>query len=99
MKSLPNIINKIYLVIKTIFLCNIGKLRCSGYKVYPDGTPCFGCSDCTFNLKDRLYIYMFKMFLVEFDVIAVLGFGHFRVERKIGKQRMGIYIPWYRGFI
>ena len=33
---------KIKYAVKIIF----GKLRCSGYGVYPNGIKCIGCSDC-----------------------------------------------------
>lgn len=38
-----------YMVVKRIYyfiLVKIGKCRCSGYGIYPNGVKCPGCSDC-----------------------------------------------------
>lgn len=37
---------KLFTKIKYAFKIIFGKLRCSGYGVYPNGIKCFGCSDC-----------------------------------------------------
>jgi hypothetical protein len=50
------------------------------------------------KLFDKFIIYTFEPYLINFKIIKVKGFGSFIVETKSG-QRMGIYIPWYKGLI
>lgn len=37
---------QLFLNIKYFVLVKLGKLRCSGWKVYPNGVRCCGCGDC-----------------------------------------------------
>jgi hypothetical protein len=37
---------RFFLNIKYFVLVKLGKLRCSGWKVYPNGVRCCGCGDC-----------------------------------------------------
>ena len=43
----------LYTRIKYWVLVKIGKLRCSGYMVYPNGIKCTGCSDCRKERRGR----------------------------------------------
>jgi hypothetical protein len=43
----------LFLNIKCFVLVKLGKLRCSGWKVYPNGVICCGCGDCKKEVPDE----------------------------------------------
>ncbi len=82
-----------------------GHVRCSGYRVYPNGVSCYGCGDCKgeafvifkmHRMKDSihlLYIWVLQLYGFLFTLKISKSEGHLTTLSRI--RLWWAYRPWH----